>query len=300
MKPTLVVLAAGMGSRYGGVKQIDSVGLHDETLLDFGVYDALKSNFGKVVYIIRKDIEKDFRQRIFDKVANKMDASYVFQGLDSLLSAKQIQDSRNREKPWGTVHAVLCAKEEIDGPYCVINSDDYYGRSAFATISEHLMKQDNNSDKHAMVGYILENTMTLQGSVSRAVCSVKDGLLTGMKENTKIYFKDGKIESDLDGKIYNLTGKEIVSMNFFGFTKNSLNFFENYFQDFLKDNIKEAKKECYLPEGVNLLVAQGKGSLNVYNSSEKWFGMTYAEDREKVRAEIRAKIENSYYPKKLW
>ena len=173
MKPILVVMAAGMGSRYGGVKQIDGVGLDNEALLDYSTFDALKSGFGKIIYIIRKDIEKDFRTRIFDRVAQHCDASYVFQELTTLLDEKQIALSKNRTKPWGTVHAVLSAKEEIDAPFCVINSDDFYGREAFQIMGEHLQSVERDSLEQAMVGYVLKNTTSRSGSVSRAICTVK-------------------------------------------------------------------------------------------------------------------------------
>ncbi len=172
MKPTLLVLAAGMGSRYGGVKQIDAVGLHDETLLAYSVYDAMKYAFGKVVFIIRKDIEKDFRERLFDRISRNFDAEYVFQTHESLLTPEQIKLSVNRKKPWGTIHAVLCARDAVKEPFAVINADDYYGRDAYRTISAHLSSISPDSTEHAMVGYVLENTMSKSGSVSRAVCTL--------------------------------------------------------------------------------------------------------------------------------
>ena len=175
MKPTLLVLAAGMGSRYGGVKQIDAVGMHNETLLDFGVYDAAHSGYGRVVFIIRKDIEKDFRERLFDRIARNMDADYVFQSLDSLLTSEQLKMATDRKKPWGTIHALLCAKDAVKTPFTVINADDYYGRTAYQDLGAYLSTLDNDSTAHAMVGYVLENTMSRSGSVSRGVCKVKDG-----------------------------------------------------------------------------------------------------------------------------
>ena len=216
MKPTLLVLAAGMGSRYGGVKQIDSVGKNGECLLDFAAYDAKKSGFGKIVYIIRKDIEKDFRERLFDRVARNFDAEYVFQNHDSLLSEEQKRLSENRAKPWGTAHAVLCAEQALKTPFAVINSDDYYGREAFETLGKYLSGIENDSTEHAMVGYILGNTMSKNGSVSRGVCSVKDGKLESIVENLKIYYEGQKIISDLGNKKVEMTGKEWVSMNLFG------------------------------------------------------------------------------------
>ena len=301
MKPTLLVLAAGMGSRYGGVKQIDAVGVHGETLLDFGVYDAHNAGYGKVVFIIRKDIEKDFRERLFDRIARTMDAEYVFQSLDSLLTPEQIKASANRKKPWGTIHALLCAKDVVKEPFTVVNADDYYGRSAYQTLGKYLSTLSPSDTTHAMVGFILENTMSKNGSVSRGVCEVKDGNLVSMVENTKIeYTPDGKIVSHLDGKDVYLTGKEPVSMNFFGFTPKAFDDFQEYWDDFIKANVTEEKKECLLPNGASEIVTSGKGSIKVFTSEDRWFGMTYPEDKPLVMAEIKAKLESGYYPEKLW
>ena len=214
MKPTLLVLAAGMGSRYGGVKQIDGVGLHDECLLDFATYDAKKSGFGKVVFIIRKDIEQAFRERLFDRIAKNFDAEYVFQSKESLLTEQQIKDSADRQKPWGTTHAVLCAEQAVKTPFAVINADDYYGRQAFEVLGKYLSSIEPYSTEHAMVGYVLGNTMSRSGSVSRGVCTVKDEKLESIVENLKIYYdKDDKIISEIDGQNKILTGNEWVSMN---------------------------------------------------------------------------------------
>ena len=200
MKPTLLVLAAGMGSRYGGVKQIDSVGLHNETLLDFATYDAMRNDFGKVVYIIRKDIEKDFRERLFDRIARNFDAEYVFQTPEYGLTEEQVQKAAARSKPWGTIHAVLCAEKAIKEPFAVINADDYYGRMAFETLGAHLSAMPVDGTDHAMVGFVLGNTMSRSGTVSRAICTVKDDYLVSMKENTKIGYEGDKIISLLDGE----------------------------------------------------------------------------------------------------
>lgn len=188
MKPTLLVLAGGMGSRYGGVKQIDAVGLHNETLLDYAVYDAVHNGFGKVVFVIRKDIETDFRARLFDRIARNCDAEYLFQSIDSLIDPKELPQTVNRKKPWGTIHAVLCAENFVKTPFAIINADDYYGRKAYKTMAGHLSTLDNYSPNHAMVGYILENTMSESGSVSRGVCKVENGMLVSMKEHTKISY----------------------------------------------------------------------------------------------------------------
>ena len=300
MKPSLLVLAAGMGSRYGGVKQIDSVGKNGECLLDFAAFDAKKAGFGKVVYIIRKDIEKDFRERLFDRVARNMDAEYVFQSHESLLNSEQIKLSANRTKPWGTAHAVLCAEKAIHEPFAVINSDDYYGRSAFETLGKHLSSIGNDSTEHAMVGYVLEKTMSLNGSVSRGVCTVKDSQLESIVENLKIYFEDNKVISEIDGKKVVLTGKETVSMNLFGFSPKAFEDFNIYWENFIKNNVTQEKTEALLPVVASDIIHAKKGTMKVYTSEESWFGMTYPEDREIVKAEIAKKIASGYYPEVLW
>ena len=300
MKPTLLVLAAGMGSRYGGVKQIDSVGLHNETLLDFATYDAMRNGFGKVVYIIRKDIEKDFRERLFDRVARNCDAEYVFQTPEFGLTSQQLQQAATRNKPWGTIHAVLCAQEAIHEPFAVINADDYYGRSAFETLGTHLSALPVDGTDHAMVGFVLGNTMSHSGTVSRAICTVKDGYLVSMKENTKIGYEGSKIISTLDDQKIELTGKEWVSMNFFGFSPKAFEEFHQYWDTFLSKNLTREKAEALLPEAASDIVAHGKGRIKVYTSPESWFGMTYPEDRAIVKEEIAKKIQMGYYPEILW
>ncbi|MEL3905503.1 MAG: hypothetical protein P1P65_00500 [Treponema sp.] len=304
MKPTLLVLAGGMGSRYGGVKQIDSVGIHNETLLDYAIYDAVNNGFGKVVFVIRKDIEADFRDRLFDRVARNCDAEYVFQSIDSLLSAEQLSQAGNRKKPWGTIHAVLCAQNVITAPFAIINADDYYGRSAYKTMAEHLTGLSPHSSDHAMVGYILENTMSKSGSVSRGICKVDNGMLVSMKEHTKISYssENGKniIISQLEHGIEHLTGKETVSMNLFGFSPKAFEGFAAFFEDFIKQQAGSEKAECLLPEGASMLVTKGLGTVKCYTTDERWFGMTYPEDREIVKQEIAQKIKENYYPEFLW
>ena len=300
MKPTLLVMAAGMGSRYGGVKQIDAVGMHGETLLDYGIFDAKNAGFGKVVFIIRKDIEKDFRERLFDRVARNMDAEYVFQSRDSLLTEEEALISKDRTKPWGTIHAVLCAKYVVKTPFAVINSDDYYGRSAYVTMSKYLSYLKNDDTTHAMVGFVLENTMSPSGSVTRAICNRKDGKLTDLVETFKIFWRDGKVISAFDDHEEILTGKELVSMNFFGFTPRAFDSFQAYWDEFKKNHIAEPKTECLLPSGAAEMIEKGEGSVEVLSSDDKWFGMTYPEDKPMVMASLRSKIESGYYPEKLW
>lgn len=300
MKPTLLVLAAGMGSRYGGVKQIDSVGKNGECLLDFAAYDAQKSGFGKVVYIIRKDIEKDFRERLFDRVARNFDAEYVFQSHESLLSDEQIRLSSARTKPWGTAHAVLCAEKAVKTPFAVINSDDYYGREAFEILGKYLSEMDAYSPEHSMVGYVLEKTMSRSGSVSRGVCTVKDNKLESIVENLKIYYEGDKIISEWPDKKVELTGKEWVSMNLFGFSLKAFERFHSYWDDFISRNVSAEKAEALLPVAASDIIRNNEGIIKFFTSSENWFGMTYPEDRAIVKDEIAKKISEGYYPENLW
>ena len=268
MKPTLVVLAAGMGSRYGGIKQIDAVGQHNETLLDFATFDAKRSGFEKVVYIIRKDIEKDFRERLFDRVAENFNAEYVFQSPESIFTAEQLaQKNPDRTKPWGTIHAVMCAEKVLSSPFAVINADDYYGKSAFEIMANHLSSQSETSTEHAMVGFILENTMSKVGSVSRGICRTENDFLSSMEEHTKISYEGDKIlslkndDAGNEQKIY-LTGKETVSMNFFGFNMSAFKTFHEYWDDFVAKNISSLKAEAYLPEAASRIVKSNAGSIN--------------------------------------
>ena len=305
MKPTLLVLAAGMGSRYGGVKQIDSIGKNGECLLDFAAYDAKKSGFGKVVYIIRKDIEKDFRERLFDRVAKNFDAQYVFQTPDALLTSDELKKAADRTKPWGTIHAVLCARDAVKEPFAVINADDYYGRNAFETMGKYLSSISEDSTEHAMVGYVLKNTMSRNGSVSRGVATTKDGYLEKIVENTKIYytgenFSGSEIESNLDGKIIRMSGNETVSMNFFGFTQQAFPVFDEYWENFKKTKITDPKAEALLPVAASDIIREGRGKIKVFTSTESWFGMTYPEDKQVVKDEIAKKMASGYYPEKLW
>lgn len=300
MKPTLLVLAAGMGSRYGGVKQIDGVGLHGECLLDYAAYDAKKCGFGNVVFIIRKDIEKDFRERLFDRVARNFAAEYVFQSREALLDGEQIRLSASREKPWGTAHAILCAEKAVKAPFAVINSDDYYGREALKTLGAYLSGIGADCREHAMVGYTLGNTMSRSGSVSRGVCSVKDGFLDSIEENLKIYYEGDRIVSERpDGKA-DMTGTEWVSMNLFGFGLSAFESLRAYWRRFIAENVSSPKAEALLPDAVGGIIRQKEGTVRFFTSPESWFGMTYPADREIVRREIAAKIRSGYYPESLW
>ena len=207
---------------------------------------------------------------------------------------------KDRTNPWGTIHAVLCAKDVVKTPFAVINSDDYYGRSAYVTMSKYLSNLKNDDTTHAMVGFVLENTMSPSGSVTRAICNRKDGKLTDLVETFKIFWRDGKVISAFDDHEEILTGKELVSMNFFGFTPRAFDSFQAYWDEFKKNHIAEPKTECLLPSGVAEMIEKGEGSVEVLSSDDKWFGMTYPEDKPMVMASLRSKIESGYYPEKLW
>lgn len=303
MKPTLLVLAAGLGSRYGGVKQIDAVGLHDECLLDYATFDAQNSGFGNVVYIIRKDIEEAFRERLFDRIARNFDASYVFQSHEDLLTPEQISLSQNRKKPWGTLHAILCAEKSLNAPFAVINADDYYGRQGFETIGKHLAAMTAEGTEHAMVGYVLGNTMSRVGTVTRGICTVKDDYLDSIVETGGIGYEGEKIVCDdpfASGAKKELTGSEWASMNLFGFGTKAFETFHVYWENFISENVSAEKAEALLPTAVENVIKSGSGKVKFYTSQEKWFGMTYAEDRAIVKQEIAKKIAEKYYPEKLW
>ena len=300
MKPTLLVLAAGMGSRYGGIKQIDTVGKNGECLLDYAAYDAKKCGFEKIVYIIRKDIEKDFRERLFDRIAKNIDAEYVFQSPEALLTADEyaLSQTAGRKKPWGTLHAVLCAKKALNTPYAVINADDYYGVDAYRTMYSAL-RTIPAEGAAAMVGYMLRNTVTAHGTVSRGVCHVKDGCLTDIHETLKIaLLPDGTIRDEDTGAV--LAGDTVVSMNFWGFTPSIFGELERYFHAFLRSEAGQSvKAECLLPTMVGDLLAQGRLTVSVLHSADRWFGMTYHEDRARVAQELVKLHETGVYPAEL-
>ena len=304
VEPTLVVLAAGMGSRYGGVKQIDSVGIHDEILTDYAVYDAIQAGFGKVVFVIRKDIEVDFNQRFFNRIARNFNAEYVFQSVEDFLSPEDKKRMGSRTKPWGTTHALLCAKKAIDRPFAVINADDYYGRLAYKSIATHLATLDPSSVEYAFVPYILEKTMSKSGSVSRGVCEVDNGYLRSITEHTRIFYekvgREKKIFSESEEGKVELTGRELVSMNFFGFTPRIFETLEEQFRDFIYKYADNDRKECLLPECIGYAIREGKCRVKYYTTTESWFGMTHPKDKVLVQDELRKKIKKGYYPEFLW
>ena len=296
-KPTLLVLAAGMGSRYGGLKQIDPVGPHGETIIDYSIFDAMRAGFGKLVFVIRKDIEQQFREIIGTRFEKRIAVEYAFQELDKLPPGFSIPTGRT--KPWGTTHAILMADKVVKEPFAAINADDFYGQNAYKVVVQHLT---SGTPDYAMVGFILKNTLSDFGSVARGVSRVDaNGYLTNIVEMVKIE-RDGTgaKNTDADGKVTKLSGDEAVSMNFWGFTPTLFPQLHVEFEKFLKRAGGEQKSECYIPATVGDLVTSGRAKCKVLRSPDSWFGVTYREDRPQVVESIRKLIAKGDYPEKLW
>lgn len=298
-KPTLVILAAGIGSRYGGLKQMDAFTLEGYTIIDFSLYDAIEAGFGKVVFIIRKEIQAAFKATFNNKLAGKIEVEYVYQELDNIPAEYM---NPERIKPWGTGHALLMAKNVLQENFAIINADDFYSRQAFITIAEHLRTTDKNSYRFSMVAYSLKNTLSDNGYVSRGECNVDaDNFLIDVIERTRIEKVKGVLESeDENGQMTPIDENTIVSMNFWGFTPKCFEFVDELFLDFLENNKESLKAEFYLPLIVNKMLNSKKASVKVLQSDSEWFGVTYCNDKEKVQKEIHKLKENSVYPKKLW
>ena len=295
--PTLLVMAAGMGSRYGGLKQIDPVGPSGETIIDYSIFDALRAGFGKLVFVIRKDIEGAFKETVGARFEKHAPVEYVFQELDNLPAGFSVPEGRT--KPWGTTHAVLMAADVIREPFAVINADDFYGAESYRVLAQHLL---TGSTDYAMVGFILRNTLSDFGSVARGVCRVdSNGYLETVEELTNIE-RDGEHAKNTDssGKVAQLTGDEAVSMNMWGFTPAVFDHLREVFHRFLERSGKELKTESYVPSAVNELVAAGKARVKVLRSSDSWFGVTYREDRPRVVASIGQLIAAGRYSPQLW
>ncbi len=298
MKPTLLVLAAGMGSRYGGLKQLDSLGPSGESIIDYSVYDAIQSGFEKVVFVIRHSFADQFKERFEPKLAGKIEVEYVYQELDNLPEGFSVPEGR--EKPWGTGHAMLMAKEAIKGPFAIINADDFYGREAYQTVVD-FVQNSKNDHEYAMVGYALNNTLSEYGTVSRGVCeSDTNNNLVNIIERTKIGYQDGKIVYWEDEKTTELTGKEPVSMNFWAFKNSFFQALEDGFIEFLKTKGTELKSEFYFNALVDKMIKAGKASTKVLSSDAKWFGVTYQEDKPIVQESLNALIKKGVYPSNLW
>ena len=301
--PTLVIMAAGMGSRYGGLKQIDPVDEYGNKIIDFSIYDAIQAGFKKVIFIIKKENEEDFRTCVGDIVKDFIEVEYVFQDINNIPEGYSVPEGR--VKPWGTAHAVLSCIDTLNGPFAVINADDFYGREAFEKIYDYLI---NNSDdekyRYAMVGFRLINTLTENGSVSRGVCtSDENGYLQSIEEKTKIIKTETGAAYTDDGETYNdISGDTLVSMNIWGFSVSFMKEVKAAFKEFLDNEVEgnPLKAECFLPFVVDDLIKAGKATVKVLDSNDKWFGVTYKEDKPFVVEQVKALKESGKYPDILW
>lgn len=303
-KPILVVMAAGMGSRYGGLKQIDPVGKNGEIIMDFSVFDAVQAGFSKVIFIIKEQLFEDFKEVIGDRVSKYVQVEYVFQKLDDLPEGFTVPEGR--EKPWGTGHAVLAARDHIDAPFVVINADDFYGGEAFKKIGAFLRNVKENGEKAhwAMVGYHLKNTLTENGHVARGVCVEKDGMLDTIVERTHIEKReDGPAYTEDDGATWHALDEDTtVSMNLWGFTPDFVDALKKDFVSFLENDVPKnpLKAEYFLPFVVNDQIRDGKADVTVLKSADKWFGVTYKADKPVVMAALAEMMQNGTYPDPLW
>lgn len=300
MKPTLLILAAGMGSRYGGLKQIASVGPNGEPIVDYSIYDALAAGFEKIVFVIRQEFKSAFEKQFSSKYAKEIEIAYAFQEMDSCVGDFHIPT--DREKPWGTGHAVLAAKDVIDEPFAVINADDFYGAKTFKLMAEFLATTRNASNDYCMAGFQLKNTLSEYGTVSRGITQVdKEMFLKNVTEHTGIERTDDTIVSfDEQGNKHDLAGDEIVSMNFWGLKTSIFEFLQEQFTCFLKTNRSDLKSEFYIPAAVDQLIREDKISAKVLPTKEKWFGVTYREDMNRAKENVRELIQQGVYPERLW
>lgn len=301
MKPTLFVLAAGMGSRYGGLKQLDGLGPSGETIMDYSIYDAIRGGFGKIVFVIRKDFEQDFRDKVLSKYEGHIPTELVFQAKEDLPEGFTCPEER--VKPWGTNHAVLMGKDVINEPFCVINADDFYGRDAFAVMGKYLsVIPEGSKNEYSMVGFRVANTLSENGTVARGICSKDDAdNLTTVVERTEIMRVNGPVcYKDEQGQWVAVEDNTPVSMNMWGFTPDYFQYSEESFVNFLKANIDKPKAEFFIPLVVNELITSGRASVKVLDTTSVWFGVTYAADRQDTVDKIQALVDAGEYPAKLF
>lgn len=300
MKPTLLVLAAGMGSRYGGLKQLDGLGPHNETIMDYSIYDAIHAGFGKVVFIIRKDFEQDFREKVLSKYEGHIPVEVVFQSIDKL--PEGFECPADRTKPWGPAHAVIMAADVINEPFAVINSDDFYGRNSFEVLAEELVRPRNRKGDYCMVGFRVGNTMTENGGVNRGVCQTENGLLTSVVECKDIKYNEQHdiVYNDENGVIHALDQNTPVSMNMWGFTPDYFNLAIREFKNFLSAKIDVPKSEQVIPDVADAIIKSGEATIKVLDTDSKWFGVTYAEDRSAVVEKFIELHNDKVYPDQLF
>lgn len=300
MKPTLFVLAAGMGSRYGGLKQLDGVGPSGETIMDYSIFDAIKAGFGKLVFVIRKSFEADFREKIVKKYEKIVPVEVVFQELDNL--PEGVLPNPERVKPWGTNHAVMMGKDVIHEPFAVINADDFYGADGFQVISDFLTALKDSENRYCMVGYRVGNTLSESGTVARGVCETDaNGNLTGVVERTQVMRIDGVVKyKDENDNWVEIADNTPVSMNMWGFTPDYFKHSDEFFIDFLKTNADNIKAEFFIPLLVNHLAVNGISTVKVLDTTSQWFGVTYADDRAGVVAKLQELVDDGEYPSPLW
>jgi NDP-sugar pyrophosphorylase family protein len=299
MKPTLVVLAAGMASRYGSMKQTQSFGPSGETIMDYSIYDAIRAGFGKVVFIIREEFAQGFKEIFEPKLKGRIETDYVYQQLDSFIGNRTVPAGRS--KPWGTAHAVLCCKGKVNEPFAVINADDYYGRDAFVK-AYHFLTTASDAKTYAIIGYELKNTLSDNGSVSRGVCEVDaENNLTDINERTSIFRdENGKITyEDATGK-HEVSEDSLVSMNYLCFDPSFIDVCEQQFGEFLDNHMNEPKSEFFIPTATKHFIQSGKGVVKVIPTSAKWFGVTYKEDAPGVQQSINDLVRSGEYPENLW
>lgn len=300
MKPTLLVLAAGMGSRYGGLKQMDQFGPSGETIIDYSIYDAQLSGFEKVVFVIRRDMEEDFRKNLVAKYENKIDVHLVFQELSDVPADFRVPSGR--KKPWGTTHAVWVAHKAVNEPFAIINADDFYGRGSYKLLYDFLNGKANESMEYCIIGYQLARTLSEYGSVSRGVCQTDErGYLQSIVERTKIYKTENGAEyEDENGNRHTIDGNAPVSMNMMGFMPSVFEYMEKYFVDFLKEKGNDPKAEYLLPDLIDRLIKNRIAKMKIIPTDENWFGVTYKEDKPIVIEKIRRLVDKGIYPEKLW
>ena len=290
-----------MGSRYGGLKQLDTLGPSGETIMDYSVYDAMRAGFGKVVFVIRHDFEEEFRKKVIAKYQNHIDVDVVFQDIDAIPEQFKANVNPERSKPWGTNHAVLMGKDAIKEPFAVINADDYYGAESFRILADFLRSVEGKKGCYCMIGFKIENTLSENGGVSRGLCEVSpEGFLTGVTECHGIERKDGRLIQVLDGKEVDFPEGANVSMNMWGFTPDYFDYSEKAFVKFLDEHAAELKSEFYIPTVVNDLIEKGEVTLAVKETPSKWFGVTYAADRPATVAQFRKLVDEGLYPAKLF